>query len=168
VGLRRPTTTPHAALAATPALDLADPDLRALAAELSAGAGGPREVVARAVAWVHRELDKELATDLSLASQVLARRAGDCTEHTLLFVALARAAGVPARELSGLVYLGDEVGRFGWHAWAEVAIDGRWVMVDPTFGQPVADVGHLTLGVGDDSDWIMTLGSLALAVDEAR
>ena len=53
--------------------------------------------------------------------------AGDCNEHTVLFVALARALGLPARTAVGLVYLD---GSFYYHAWPEVWL-GEWVAVDP-------------------------------------
>ena len=49
---------------------------------------------------------------------VLDNRTGDCTEHSQLFVTLARAAGLPAREVSGFVYGGDDSSpSLGGHAW---------------------------------------------------
>lgn len=152
------------ALEATAAIDARDPAIADLSRTIVAGAHGPREKVSRLVHWVYRNLHKDLSTNLDTASQVLARRAGDCTEHALLFVALARAAGIPARELSGLIYMGDNLRRFGWHAWAEVDLDGRWVEVDPSWDEEVANATHLTLGVGDDTDWIATLGTLTIQV----
>lgn len=134
-----------------------------LSRELTSGADRG-EQVGRLVDWVFTNLSKSLSSNLTTASQVLARRAGDCTEHALLFVALARAAGIPAREVSGVVYMGDDVRRFGWHAWAEVEIDGRWVQVDPSWGERVANASHLTLGVGDDSDWVTMMGTLTITV----
>ncbi len=66
---------------------------------------------------------------------VIDRKKGDCTEHTELFVNLARAAGFPTREVGGWVY--DGIGKFMPHAWAEVAIkannDFYWLPVDPTW-----------------------------------
>lgn len=98
--------------------------------------------------WVHENLAKELATHIPSASGVLARRVGDCTEHTWLFVALCRAAGLPARPVYGLMYLGDSQPSFGYHAWAEVALEGRWHVLDPTWNEAVADATHLRLGSG--------------------
>ncbi|MBD90015.1 MAG: hypothetical protein CL940_06740 [Deltaproteobacteria bacterium] len=98
--------------------------------------------------WVHENLAKELATHVPTASGVLARRVGDCTEHTWLFVALCRAAGLPARPVYGLMYLGDAQPSFGYHAWAEVALGGRWHVLDPTWNEAVADATHLRLGSG--------------------
>ena len=59
---------------------------------------------------------------------------GDCTEHTALFNALLKAAGIPAREASGYI-LADESGQFTGHAWSEVAYDGIWIPVDATWDQ---------------------------------
>lgn len=87
--------------------------------------------------------DDRSAEPLDLAAVIDGKR-GDCTEHAALFVAMARAAGIPAREVSGLMWV-ERLGAFGGHAWAEVALDGRWVAVDPTFGQLPADATHLRL-----------------------
>jgi transglutaminase-like putative cysteine protease len=75
---------------------------------------------------------------------VLRARAGDCNEHAQLYVALARAVGLPARAVAGLAYVG---GKFYYHAWPEVFL-GDWVAVDPTFGQFPADAAHLRFVIG--------------------
>ncbi|WP_224983283.1 transglutaminase-like domain-containing protein [Geomonas agri] len=64
----------------------------------------------------------------------LAARSGKCADISTLYVALARAAGVPAREVFGL-----RLGRpgqtdisNGHHCWAEFYLPGTgWVPVDP-------------------------------------
>ncbi len=70
---------------------------------------------------------------------------GDCNEHAVLFAALARAAGVPARIEAGLVYLN---GRFYYHAWPNVYV-GHWLEMDPTWGQHAVDATHLALVEGE-------------------
>jgi hypothetical protein len=157
----------RAALAVTASIDAADPAVARLAQEITAGDSDPAGRVARLVEWTYRNLDKDLSTNLTTASQVLAHKQGDCTEHALLFVALARAAGIPAREVSGLVYMGDAIQRFGWHAWAEVDLGGRWVQVDPSWNETLANATHLTLGVGDESDWVAALGGLEIQLRDA-
>jgi len=94
--------------------------------------------------WVHGHVTREAAVTVPSAVQVLERRVGDCNEHTVLYVALARAAGLPARTAAGVVYLR---GRFYYHAWPEVYL-GEWVAVDPTFNQFPADAAHLRFTVG--------------------
>lgn len=67
-------------------------------------------------------------------------RAGFCEHYSGAFVVLMRAAGIPARVVTG--YQGGEVNpadgfmtvrQSDAHAWAEVWVDGRgWIRVDPT------------------------------------
>lgn len=67
-------------------------------------------------------------------------RQGFCEHYAGAFVTLMRAAGIPARVVTG--YQGGDFNTFGGylivrqsdaHAWAEVWLEGRgWVRVDPT------------------------------------
>jgi len=83
---------------------------------------------------------------LPSAREVLRTKVGDCNEHTALFVAMARAAGIPARIAVGLVFIH---GAFYYHAWPEVYVDpGVWLPVDPTLNQFPADATHLRLARG--------------------
>ncbi len=64
------------------------------------------------------------------------RRAGTSGNFSSAFVVLARAAGIPARAVSGWVVARQEdtqtVHRSQTHQWAEIALDGLgWVTVDP-------------------------------------
>jgi transglutaminase-like putative cysteine protease len=93
---------------------------------------------------VHDSLAKEVSVTLPSAVATLRSRRGDCNEHAQLFVALARAAGIPARTVSGLVAID---GTFYYHAWAEVMLH-EWVAVDPTFGQFPVGASHVRLLVG--------------------
>ena len=156
------------ALAVTAEIDASDPAIQKLAAELAAGVDDPRARVERLVRRVNEGLVKRTSTHLASASQVLAEGAGDCTEHTLLFVALARAMGLPAREVSGLVWAGDETGGFSWHSWAEVELDGRWHRVDPSWGETVANATHIALGVNGASDWLVLLGDLEISIEDVE
>ena len=94
--------------------------------------------------WVHANVRRELTTSVASAEKVLETRRGDCNEFATLYVALARAAGLPSRTVSGLIYLN---GRFYYHAWPEVYL-GDWVAVDPTFDQYPADAAHLRFAIG--------------------
>ena len=63
--------------------------------------------------------------------RTLLSRKGDCTEFADLFVALTRAAGIPARRVSG--YLTHENGTLkaaDYHDWAEIYENGIWRIVD--------------------------------------
>jgi len=117
--------------------------------------------------WVYQTLAKRLTVGLPSATDVLASRAGDCHEHTVLFTALARSAGIPTRMVAGLVYYD---GRLYYHAWPEVWL-GAWIPVDPTFGQAPADATHLGL-LGAENEELLSLaqfiGQLRIAVLEAE
>lgn len=95
--------------------------------------------------WVYKNIEKRPVVSIPNARDVLKMRAGDCNEHTTLFVALARAVKIPARINVGIVYLG---GRFFYHAWPEVYV-GRWVAVDPTLNQFPADATHIRFVTGE-------------------
>ncbi len=103
-----------------------------------------RRVAEKLNRWVYDSLAKEVTFSVPNALQVLRTRRGDCNEHTQLYVALARAVGIPARIATGLAYVR---GKFYYHAWPEVWLDD-WVPVDPTFGQFPADAAHLRFVVG--------------------
>jgi hypothetical protein len=121
-----------------------DPEIRRTSEEVLGGIGDPDLAARRLADWVYTNLEKEITLSVPSARQVLEAGSGDCNEHTVLYVALARAAGLPARTAAGLVYVRD---RFYYHAWPEVWL-GRWVPVDPTLGQVPADASHLRFVVG--------------------
>jgi hypothetical protein len=89
------------------------------------------------------------------AMDIFNLRAGESNEHTVLFTSFARAAGMPARMVGGLVYLN---GYFYYHTWPEVWL-GRWVPADPSMGQFPADVTHIRLMEGD-IDKLASLGEV--------
>ncbi len=98
--------------------------------------------------WVYNNVHTTFSARLTNALEVLENLQGDCTEHSILFIALARAAGLPAREVAGLIYVDGERPGFYFHQWATVWV-GKWIDVDPTFNQPLADVTHVKLAEGD-------------------
>lgn len=96
--------------------------------------------------WVYKNIRKVGTAALSNAVETLESRQGDCTEHTVLFVALARAAGIPAREVAGVTAIEGGEGLY-YHAWPEVWV-GRWLAMDPTLGEDVADATHIKFAEG--------------------
>ena len=75
---------------------------------------------------------------------ILDNRTGDCTEHSQLFITLARSMGLPARDATGYVYGGDDSApSLGGHAWVEVYIDGRWIGLDPTWEELDLNRSHV-------------------------
>jgi transglutaminase-like putative cysteine protease len=125
-------------------------EIREEAARALGSITGSRARAERLVRYVNALLDKKPTVSLPSALDVLRTRVGDCNEHTALYVALARAAGIPARISVGLVAVRNA---FYYHAWPEVLLDegsgtGLWLPVDPTFNQFPADATHIRLARG--------------------
>ncbi|MGH7636677.1 MAG: transglutaminase-like domain-containing protein, partial [Gemmatimonadaceae bacterium] len=157
----KPDTRPE------PFLEVAHPEIVALAQRLAHGSRDPRVIAQRINRWVHDSLEKAITIGIPSALHVLHTRRGDCNEHAQLFVALARAAGVPARVASGLAYVD---GKFYYHAWPEVRLR-TWVAVDPTFGQFPADAAHLRFvmgGFGRQMELLRLIGNLRIDVIDTR
>ncbi|MGB9854250.1 MAG: transglutaminase-like domain-containing protein [Candidatus Bathyarchaeales archaeon] len=61
---------------------------------------------------------------------------GDCSEYSYLFVALCRAAGIPARIHAGFAFNNVGESMKDGHMWAEFYLENYgWVPVDATWGQ---------------------------------
>jgi transglutaminase-like putative cysteine protease len=154
-------------LAATPTHQAAHPDVVARARAIIGDETDPLARADRLQSWVFQQLRKDSNADSSTALDVLARQAGDCTEHTMLFVTLARAVGLPAREVGGIVYADLDEPAFGWHAWAEIHDGARWITVDPTWNQVFVDATHIKLRRHDDDmSFINVMGRLRARVIE--
>ncbi len=154
-------------------LESDDPDVVAEAQRMVAGATTTRARAERLVRGVNSLLDKKPTISVPLAKEVLRTKVGDCNEHTALYVAMARAVGIPARINVGLAMVR---GAFYYHAWPEVWIDetptrGYWLPVDPTFNQFPADATHLRLlqgGLDKQAAILPLIGQLKLTVVEAE
>jgi Transglutaminase-like superfamily len=133
-----------------PLIESDDPGILAEAVAAIAGATDPRAQAERLVRRVNAMLDAKPTVSLPSAREVLRTKVGDCNEHTALYVAMARAVGLPSRIAVGLAY---SRGAFYYHAWPEVYIAesrgrGLWLPVDPTFNQFPADATHVRMTRG--------------------
>jgi hypothetical protein len=154
-------------LRAEPFLEAEHPEIVALAQRLAGSDTDPRAVAQRIARWVYDSVRKQVTIGIPSALGVLHTRIGDCNEHTQLFVALARAAGIPARAVAGMAYVD---GKFYYHAWPEVLLR-HWVAVDPTFGQFPADASHLrfvTGGLIQQAELVRLATDLRVEVISAR
>jgi transglutaminase-like putative cysteine protease len=135
-----------------PLIESDAPEILAEAEAAVAGVTGIRAKAERLIRHVNAILDKKPTVSLPSAREVLRTRVGDCNEHTALYVALARALGIPARIAVGLAYVRGIQGAFYYHAWPEVYLEehgrGLWLPVDPTFNQFPADATHVRLARG--------------------
>jgi hypothetical protein len=129
-------------------IDWNHPKVRAMAEAVIGDRTQPLEIAKRIESEVYRRIkNKDLATGFATASQTAETLSGDCTEHAVLAAALARAAGLPSRVVSGLVYVPTQVAGvgkdvFGFHMWTEIMIGpDLWWPVDGAFNR--FDVTHI-------------------------
>lgn len=118
---------------------------RQLAEEWRQQATGPADIVKLALEYLHREPFRYTLSPPPLGREAVDSflfhtRSGFCEHYASSFTFLMRAAGVPARIVTG--YQGGELNPLGQylivrqsdaHAWVEVWLPNRgWVRVDPT------------------------------------
>ncbi|MCA9415723.1 MAG: transglutaminase domain-containing protein [Candidatus Omnitrophica bacterium] len=128
------------------------PRIRTLAKELTADAESPWEKALAIYDWIESNIRTEFRITLPSALEVLDSKKGDCNEQSTLFAALGRAAGIPTRICTGLVYQTDG---FYYHAWNEVLISVDpeiWAPIDPALKQTRVDATHIKFGEGGLSD----------------
>ncbi|HEX3508637.1 MAG TPA: transglutaminase family protein [Candidatus Dormibacteraeota bacterium] len=104
--------------------------------------------------------DRAVTDVYSAVDDVLALRAGVCQDFAHLFIAAARAMGVPTRYVSGYIHSPAGGGSSSAsHAWAEGWVPGRgWVGFDATHPVRTSE-NHVRLAVGRDySDAAPTRG----------
>lgn len=103
-----------------------------------------------------------------------------CLEFTDLFVAIARAAGIPAREVNGFAYTQNarqrplSLVKDILHSWPEYydRQQQAWIMIDPTWGNTTGGVDYFTILdfdhfafviKGEDSQYPVPAGGYKLA-----
>lgn len=112
---------------------------------------------------------------LGAIGTLLNKQSAVCLEFTDLFIALSRAAGIPARAINGYAYTENpkerplSLLRDVLHAWPEYYDSQlkKWIMVDPTWGNTTGgidyfntfDVDHISFAIkGNRSDYPIPAG----------
>jgi len=119
-------------LESRPGIEVGDPAIQEQAKEIVGSETNACKAAGKIRAWVEANMTPTLTyAQAKSALEVLKTKTGVCTHYSLLYVALARAAGIPARLVSGLSY-GEFFKEkcFLTHMWAEVYV-GEWIPVDP-------------------------------------
>jgi transglutaminase-like putative cysteine protease len=144
-------------LASTEYIDAEHPRVAAIAADLTHGADSDVERIRRIYHHVRDlpydvlESFRYLARGRHAASDVLAHGVAFCMGKASSFVALSRAAGVPARiafqtlDSPEKEFLSPEVRvlwgpkrPLAWHSLGEAFLNGRWLKLDATIDAPTA------------------------------
>ena len=121
-----------------------NPRSLALAKQWRAESASPEAYAERVLDWIRADFKYSISAPPlgrdSADDFLFNTREGFCQHFSSSFVVLMRAAGVPARVVTG--YAGGYKNRYDgyWslyvrdaHAWAEIWVDGRgWLRVDPT------------------------------------
>jgi hypothetical protein len=116
-----------------PGLPSDDPSIKALAAKIFGKERNPWRQARLAYDWLGSGLRADPADSRSTALTALRKRSADAYGEAMLFVSLLRAAGVPARPVSGVRI--DSSRTAETHYWAEFRAEGLgWIPVDPVFG----------------------------------
>lgn len=157
-----------------PYWDTQDPKIVAKAKELKT----PRAIydyVVTTLSYDYGRIDKNLPR--AGASQVMDDpKSAICIEFTDLFIALARAAGIPAREIDGFAYTENprlrplSLVKDILHAWPEFYDKEKkvWIAVDPTWGNTggieyfdMLDFNHFAFVIkGLDSEYPVSAGGV--------
>lgn len=145
-----PTGRPEEYLRPAPFWDVDDEQIRSLARTLQTPSS------------IYQYVTTHLAYSYTRVSQAPDRRGALaaltnpldalCTEFTDLFIALSRAAGIPARELNGFAYSENpklrplSLTKDILHAWPEYWDNdsARWIPVDPTWANTAGGVDYFS------------------------
>ena len=153
--------------------EVQDPNIQKLAKELKT----PKAIYDYVVKTLGYDTNRVTETQVRVgADKVLSNpKSAVCLEFTDLFVALARAAGIPARAVEGYANTSNSAYRplslveDVLHAWPEYFDEenNTWVMVDPTWGNTtkgidyfnVLDFDHFAFVIkGAESDYPIPAG----------
>ncbi len=115
---------------------------------------GGETVLLRAAEKLRKYVNSELRVNAGIgvlrdADEVLRSKEGVCRDHAILLATLMRAAGIPARLATGIVY---SDGYFYYHAWTEVWSGAKWVGMDSTRPSEFLDATHVQVGLGSVAD----------------
>ncbi len=126
-----------------------DPEIRMVAKQIVGRERNSWRAAKKIAEWVQKEMTPNYEVGFASAKEILKNREGDCSEHTVLTVALCRAVGIPARAAVGIM---SAYGIFAYHMWPEVyagrwvGLDSKWLAVDKKSGQYYTDATHLKFG----------------------
>jgi hypothetical protein len=117
-------------------LGINDPVIQNALAEAVGDEKHPYWIVRRIFHYVNDRIEYERVGGWDTAPNVLTRGTGSCSEYSFVFMALARAAGIPTRFCAGVVERGDEASMDDvFHRWTEVYLPGYgWIPVDTSAG----------------------------------
>ncbi len=145
-----------------------DPFIKKLATQLVGDCTNPYYIALNIFDYVREHLEYKLEGGWNAAPVVLKRGTGSCSEYSFCFIALCRAAGVPARYAGAIVVRGDDASMDDvFHRWPEIYLPNYgWIPIDPQGGdkpsprERALNIGNLsnrfliTTRGGGDSEYL--------------
>jgi transglutaminase-like putative cysteine protease len=126
------------------------PFIRETAKQIVGDEKNPYWIMRKIYDFLIGKLEYEMAGGWDVPEVVLGRGKGSCSEYTFSFVALCRAAGLPARYQGSVVVRGDDASiDEAFHRWAQVYFPNYgWVPVDANRGDVESPIGQAK-GIGE-------------------
>ena len=113
-----------------------DPFIQQTVREVAGDATNPYVVARKLYEFLIGRINYQMVGGWDIAPTVIRRGTGSCSEYTFAYVALCRAAGIPARYVGSLVLRGEDASvDTAFHRWAEIYLPGvGWIPVDVNAG----------------------------------
>ncbi|MFH1277363.1 MAG: transglutaminase domain-containing protein [Candidatus Eisenbacteria bacterium] len=123
-------------LAPTSRLQMDKDLVTSTAREIVGDETNPYRIARKIYDWTRGALEYERVGGWDVPTTLIKRGTGSCSEYAFLYIALCRAAGLPARYEGSVVVRGDDTSIDDvYHRWCEVHIPGvGWMPVDPSGG----------------------------------
>ena len=137
--IRDPALAPY--LASSLYIQADDPQVRALARRLRGDKRDAWQVALRLRQWVFDHMiPRDTNVRFKSTLEVLQDMEGTCSEYAVLYMALCRAVGIPARAVVG--FLAESSGELSLHIWTQVYV-GEWIDIDPSQAAEIVSAAHI-------------------------
>ena len=143
-----------------------DPEIKETASGIVGEEQNAWKAAKKIALWVSHELRANYDVGFATAKEILKNKQGDCSEHTVITVALCRAVGIPARAAVGIMYAD---GIFAYHMWPEVYVgkwinlDAKWLAIDEETGELYTDATRIKFGRSNLDEYIFEELTTAIA-----
>lgn len=137
---------PAAFLKGDRVIQAADPHIVKTAGMIVGETADPMRRAELLAEWIYREIkpDPQSWGSVLTAADVLRERRGSGKHRALLFAAMARSLGIPAKICAGKWY---SFGAFVDHVWNEVYAGGAWLTIDSSY--PTRDEPPLAIKIAE-------------------
>jgi transglutaminase-like putative cysteine protease len=124
--------------------DIKNPTIQRAVKDAVGSETNPYWMARRIYRWIIDHMYYELAGGWNVAPAIIERGNGSCSEYSFVFIAMCRAAGIPARYTGSIAIRGDFASEDDvFHRWCEVYLPPYgWIAVDPSAGDTESPEGQ--------------------------